>query len=139
MCGFWGCRWQATRGWQDCSSSVSIGAWRLLLRWTQSQQDHSMPCHRSLEFIPIAAQVLLTPEVAHDLQALEAKVGPFSSDGALTLAPVEETDGFGAVGQIPDPDFAFIGDSDAVNGFAERVLVNVNHLVVAQEAQREVV
>ena len=85
------------------------------------------------------AEVLLAPEVADLLRPGNADVGPDGRDLGQARAAVEEPDGLGAVFELADPDLDVAVLRGAAAGFAERVLVDVDDVVVGEQAQREVV
>ena len=84
------------------------------------------------------AQVLLPPEVANGLGAGETEVAPRHADFGGGGADVEQADGVRTVLQILDQNLV-TADFDLACLFAERVLVQFEHLVVGEQTQRELV
>ncbi len=72
-----------------------------------------MPRHEGLELAIGRAEVLLAPQVADSLFAVQTEVGPLGGDGGRVVAAVEQADGFGAVFEVFGPNFQWALMSDA--------------------------
>ncbi len=84
------------------------------------------------KFLFVNAEVFLAPEIADGLRAVEAEVGPIGHDGGGLFTAVEQANGFGAVFKVSGPDFQGVIHRDATAGFAERILVHVEHFVIVR-------
>src|SRR5207248_852438 len=81
-------------------------------------------------------ELLLPPQVADGLAAVKAQVGPPGGDLRALRAAVEKADGGGAIPEGSRPDFESALLGTTARGAAEGILVDVQHLVVGEQARR---
>src|SRR5690349_10032984 len=92
---------------------------------------------RRTECIFERAQVTALPQVADGLAALQSELRPSCRHFIRREAPVEKADGHRAVRQRPYPDLEALLFPDSRGGASERILVDVDDLVVGEQRQRE--
>ena len=87
------------------------------------------------------AEVLLSPEVANRLQPRDVQLPEVLTkvDFGVGGAEVEDAQGMGAVAERSHPDLDVAVLNEAPGLFAEDVLINGIHLVVAEQANGKVV
>src|ERR1035441_4533753 len=94
-----------------------------------------------LTFLKMArevAEVLLAPEVAHALWARSAKVGPLQSHTGFIVPAIKQADGLRAVLQVFGSHVERTVLRDAPSLLAQGILAHDEHLVVGEQAEREV-
>src|SRR5712691_5874679 len=79
------------------------------------------------------AELLLLPEIARRLPAREAEIGPARGDGLPLRPAVEQANSRSAIRERPRPDLAPAVERSASGLFAQRVLVDVDYLVVGEQ------
>ena len=103
---------------------------------TEPHEHHAVAGDGGLEAVGERPEVLLPPQVADDPGAGQAQVGPPGGHRRVAVAAVEQADGLRAVFHVLGPDFEVAVLGHAAAGFAERVLIHVDHLVVGQSRPR---
>ena len=108
------------------------------LRWpTDLHEDHSVTGHSGGECVFERSEIFSQPQVADRLRAAQAEIGPAHRDVLRSQPPIEQSDGMRAVGERARPDLQPSLLAHTRSGFAERILVDVEDLIVGQERERE--
>ena len=89
-----------------------------------ANQHYAVPANGGGELVVERAEVFLPPEIADDLLAADAEVGPLHGDRRLDAAAVEQADGLRAVLHVLRPDFAVSVANQQRGLLAERILVD---------------
>src|SRR5437867_11470003 len=101
--------------------------------WTADLHQHGAVCgDLGRKGAVELAEVLLLPEVTHRQAAGQAEVGPACGHGGSLPSPVEEADGGGAVPEGACPHLAPAVEGASACRPTQRVLVDVEHLVVGE-------
>ncbi len=70
---------------------------------------------------------------------VRSQVGPVGGDFVFDFPAVEESDGQGTVFHFFGPDFEVIGLCDAAGLFAQGILVDIEHFVIGEEIEGELI
>ena len=102
-------------------------------------QNHAMLRDERSKDAGIAPEVLLPPKVPHLAGARQAQIRPTGDDRRRSFATIEQAGGHRAVGQRPGPHLEIAVAADPPRGPAERILVDRQHFVIGEQAEREIV
>ena len=95
-------------------------------------QNDAVGCNGGLEFVGALREVFLPPQVAHGLFAAQSQHAEREIHLHGLPAPVEKPDGHRTVFEVLDVDHLVALLPDGYGLKAQRVLVDVDHLVVGQ-------
>src|SRR5512135_1112104 len=98
----------------------------LFSRRPQPDEDDAVPRDERRERALEDADVLLTPDVPHDLLSADAEAAPLGLHLGHALTPIEQAHRLRSVLQVPDPDLQVAVLGRALARPSERVLVDVD-------------
>src|ERR1035437_7759123 len=114
------------------SYSLGTGSWvKSFCGALDFHQHDAVRRDRGGEFLVEPAQILLPPEVPHELLAGKFQIVPAGSDGCRLVAEIEQADSLRAIVQVLGEDAQVFVGGDTGRRFAERILVPREDFVVA--------
>ena len=94
---------------------------------------------RGLESIGKRPEIPLTPEIADDLRPLDAELLPTYGNGGRLIAKVKKPDRLGTILETPCPDLNGSVHGNPARRFPQRILIHIEHLIIAQQALGEII
>src|SRR5262245_19953313 len=105
------------------------------MSWTRpshGNEQHTMSRHGHGQLVALRSKILSLPEIAHRLRARQSEVRPLHGDSLRSEIAIEEPHRDTAVRKLTRPDFRATALRRAPGCFAERILIDRQHLGIAE-------